>query len=507
MQRDDLKWLVNELRGLSGDLGTLAGHTEPSLLLALDQGGHASRAIVFDASGREVAEAFAPVSTYRSGTDRVEHAANEILESIRTAIADVCQLLGTDVSRIKAAGLATQRSSIVCWDRRTHAALSPVLSWQDRRNAAWLKTWAADQQEIRHITGLPLSPHYGVSKLRWCLEELPAVREAALRDQLAVGPIAGWLLQQLIPDQPPVVDAANASRTLLFDIKLGNWSPRLCELADIPMTLLPQAVPTHHAFGNIALQGNSVPLMVCTGDQSAVPFAHGLPDGSTLYLNVGTGAFLQCLMTKEPTRPTSLLRSVLSWDQRAAKYSLEGTVNGAGSALDWLDDQTALDDHRAASSLTREKVAGLAIPVFLNGVSGVGSPFWIPHLESRFLDEGSSDELAKVAAVVESIAFLITANVKEMRAVEPGLARIVAAGGLSQSDYLCSCVADLTGLVVERSSLREATATGLGFLIAGSPHNWSPRAELERFSPNANAALEQRHQRWQQAMQDVVNGS
>ncbi len=47
-----------------------------------------------------------------------------------------------------------------------------------------------------------------------------------------------------------------------------------------------------------------------------------------------------------------------------------------------------------------------------------------------------------------------------MRALEPGLARIVAGGGLSRSDYLCGCIADLTGLVVERSSLREATATG-----------------------------------------------
>lgn len=503
MQRDDFNWLINELRSLTGDLGQLAGRDEPDLLLAIDQGGHASRAIVFDRSGRQVTEAFAPVSTYRSGNDRVEHVAAEVLESIRTALADVCQVLGTDTRRIAAAGLATQRSSIVCWDKRTGAALSPVLSWQDRRNPSALKAWQPRAAEVRRLTGLPLSPHYGASKIRWCLDELPAVRDAASRGQLVAGPLASWLLQQLLPGHAAVADAANASRTLLWDIARGDWSPELLELAGIPASLLPASSHTHHAFGTLPLPDREVPLVVCTGDQSAVPFAHGRPDGHTLYLNIGTGAFLQCPVSDGSDRPTALLRSVLMWDSNGARYSLEGTVNGAGSALSWLDDQTGLDDHRAALSLTRNLAAGFAVPVFINGVSGVGSPYWIPQLQSRFLDEETADELAKVTAVVESIAFLIAANATEMRALEPGLTRIVAGGGLSQSDYLCGCIADLTGLVVERSSLREATATGLAFLVAGMPDHWSPVAEIERFAPTESPALAERHERWQQAMRTL----
>ena len=503
MQRDDFNWLINELRSLSGDLGQLAGQNEPDLLLAIDQGGHASRAIVFDRSGRQVAEAFAPVSTYRSGNDRVEHVAAEVLASIRTALGDVCQSLGPEIPRIAAAGLATQRSSVVCWDKRTHAALSPVLSWQDRRNPAALKGWQVHEAEVRRISGLPLSPHYGASKLRWCLDELPQVRDAAARGQLVAGPLASWLLQHLLPGQPAVADAANASRTLLWDITRGDWSPELLGLAGIPVSVLPHSVPTHHVFGRLPLPGHEVPLVICTGDQSAVPFAHGQPDGHSLYLNIGTGAFLQCPVTREPGRATTLLRSVLSWDSSGARYSLEGTVNGAGSALSWLDAQTGLDNHRAALSLTRELAADLAIPVFLNGVSGVGSPYFIPQLQSRFLDDAPADDLAKVAAVVESIAFLVAANATEMRELEPGLDRIVAGGGLSQSDYLCGCIADLTGLVVERSSLREATATGLAFLVAGSPDSWSPVVEIERFVPEAHATLVRRHDRWQQAMREL----
>lgn len=500
MQRDELTWIIGELKGLSSELGSLAGHGAEPLLLALDQGGHASRAIVFDPSGREVAQAFAPISTYRSGKDRVEHAAEEVLESLQLAITDVCQSLGADVGRIVAAGLATQRSSIVCWDKRTGEPLSPILSWQDRRHAAWLQRWRERENDIRRITGLPLSAHYGVSKFRWCLDELPAVREAAQRGSLAIGPLASWLLFRLAAEQPFVIDPANASRTLLWDLSLQDWSPELLALAGIPVHLLPESVPSRHAYGTLQLPGISVPLTVTSGDQSTVPFAHGLPDGHTIYLNLGTGAFLQCPLRHDPGA-TALLRSVLWQDTDGVRYSLEGTVNGAGSALDWLDGETGLDDHRAAKSLTRAKVEGLGIPVFLNGISGVGSPFWITHLDSRFLDPvGADDELLKVAGVVESIAFLIAANVAEMRSVQPGLNRMVAGGGLSQSDYLLECIASLTGVTVERSTLREATATGLAFLLGGAHGIWSPASETALFPPREDAGLKQRQRRWQQAM-------
>jgi len=69
-----------------------------------------------------------------------------------------------------AAGLAVQRSTIVCCSRADGGALSPAISWQDRRNAAWLETLGNQAGRVRELTGLPLSPHYGASKIRWCLE-------------------------------------------------------------------------------------------------------------------------------------------------------------------------------------------------------------------------------------------------------------------------------------------------------------------------------------------------
>ena len=109
------------------------------LVLALDQGGHASRAVLFDAAGHDVAEAHAPVATRRDGPDRVEHDPDELVASLRVAAQDVCDSAAARGRDIVAAGLACQRSTVVCWDRMDGRALSPALSWQDRRDAGFLE--------------------------------------------------------------------------------------------------------------------------------------------------------------------------------------------------------------------------------------------------------------------------------------------------------------------------------------------------------------------------------
>jgi glycerol kinase len=492
MKADDLGWLVRELRAMAGDL---SGESDNSLVLAIDQGGHASRVIVFDRTGMQLAESFTPISTFRAGLDRVEHDPNEIVDSIRTALDDVAETLGSDAERVAAAGIATQRSSVVCWDRRSGKHLSPVLSWQDRRNVSLVEKLRPHEDEIRQRTGLVLTPHYGASKLRWCLDELPGVRQAREDGRLGLGPLASFLLFWLLAERPYVVDPANASRTQLWDPATRAWSPLLATRFGVPLELLPRSVPTRHAYGTLAFAGRDIPLVVCTGDQSAAPFAFGAMDPDTLYVNLGTGGFLQRATASDESR---LLRSVSFSDEQRHIDVLEGTVNGAASALDWLKDRIGIDAHRAASALTRNDAVREA-PIFLNGVGGVGSPYW-RTIDTGFVGEG--DERQQVQAVVESIAFLVAANAERMNGTHRP-ARIVVSGGLSRSAYLCECVASLTELKVERASVSEATALGLTYLVAEQPEAWRPPNTFEAFVPLPDSALRERYERWKAAMGDA----
>ncbi len=505
MLTDDLQALTEGLRNLATELGPIAQVEHAPLWLTLDQGGHASRAIVFDSAGRQVAHAFAPIDTRRIDAERVEHEPLDIVQSLRTVIDDVAEALGADVDRVQAAGLATQRSSIVCWHAQSGKPLSPVLSWQDRRNAALVEQLQPHRDEIQRLTGLVLSPHYGASKLRWCLEQLPVVQAAQQQAQLHMGPLSSYLLQTLLVERPHVVDPANASRTQLWSPASGDWSPQLLAWFGVPLDGLPRNVATIHEYGHLQFGPRQIPLRVCTGDQAAVPFANGPLNTHNVYLNLGTGAFALALLSHDVEHAAPLLRSVLYSDAQQSTFALEGTVNGAASALQWLAERNALDVQRATQALHRAQLAHLPVPIFINGIGGVGSPYWLPQVTSQFIATSTEhpcrdNDITQLAAVVESIAFLLAANIELMRRQLPTLTHIVAGGGLSACTYLCDCLASLCGLPVMRLGERELTAKGLAYLVADRPQAWLRDSQTTPFIPQHNAALHARQSLWREQM-------
>ncbi|MFZ1623432.1 MAG: FGGY family carbohydrate kinase, partial [Gammaproteobacteria bacterium] len=309
--------------------------TEERLYLALDQGGHASRALVFDDAGQLLATGSVRIETLRTADGHIEHEPEALIASLNNAITIACKELPAD-SRIVAAGLATQRSSMCCWQRGSAKALSPVISWQDRRNAVWLESLKPHAAMVREHTGLVLTPHYGASKMRWCLDHLPAVLAAHAAGELVMGPLASFITSRLLEGQPSLTDPANAARTQLWDPSTRDWSPELLELFGIARDDLPVPVTNRFAWGQLTTPLGPVPLTVVTGDQSAVPFALGALDAGTAYVNIGTGAFIQRALRNRMPEAQKLLVSVVWSDAGRVDYMLEGTVNGAGSALDWL---------------------------------------------------------------------------------------------------------------------------------------------------------------------------
>jgi glycerol kinase len=462
------------------------------LYLALDQGSHASKALLFDARGEVVASAEVAIATLRPQAGWVEHDAEEIVASLHAAIGDaLAQAGGIAVGRLAGAGLATQRSSIVCWDRESGRPLSPVLSWQDRRHAAWLDALALDPAELRAVTGLVASAHYGASKLRWCLDHLPEVSAAQAAGRLCCGPLASFVLNRLLEEQPCLADPANAARTLLFDLHAGDWSDALLGRFGIPRECLPRCVPSRHPFGFLDVAGHRVPLTVVTGDQPAALFAWGEPDPDTLFVNIGTGAFVQRVFHGAAPAAPGLLEGIAWHDAQRRVSVLEGTVNGAGAALQWLADERGLEVESLLRDAPRwlEEVADP--PLFVNGVGGLGSPYWDPGCPTRFSEE--ADVAGQAVAVIESIAFLLAVNIEAICAAgecRPG--RILATGGLARLDGLCQRLADLSGLVVERPEAFEATAQGVVWLLGGVAREQPAPA---RFVPRADTAVAGRYLR------------
>jgi len=489
-------------------------------VLALDQGGHASRACIVDEHGDIVAEQQVAIATTHGSDGEVEHNADEIAASLRAAAVSVLRGAGELV--IDAAGLATQRSTIVCFEPRSGSALSPAISWQDRRNAAWLQSFAAYTARIGALTGLPLSPHYGVGKMRWCLDHLPAVQRARERADLAIGPLAAYLMMRLTGGAA-LADPANASRTLLWDSGERDWSAELLQLFGIERAWLPLCTPTRTSYGHLQLDDGAagvtgaarpIALRAVTGDQSAIPFAFGTPDPTCVYINLGTGAFIQRPLAVRPVDAAPLLASVLLADRDGALYSLEGTVNGAGAAISRFVAEAGVPEALLWRQL-ETLVPALVLPLYINGIGGLGSPYWRSQQASYFVDDGEGEgdrdgeNLRRFAAVLESIVFLIAINFDLMRARGGALTRVIVSGGLSRSDWLCRRLAAVLGVPVLRGA-QEATVLGVAALaapelLAHIGHRRSQASAQPRFDPDLlppweRAALMARRARFEDAL-------
>ena len=452
------------------------------LTLAIDQGTHLSRALLFDSNGAVIANFSRPVAIVHRSSVEVEQDPNEIIDSIHDIVAQSLRFTERQHQRIGQIGLATQRSSVVAWNIKTGEAMSPVLSWQDRRAEEWLAPFSQYQHTINQRTGLRLSPHYGASKLHWLRKNIAAVIEAERQQQLALGPLASFILFHILEGNPFVVDHANAARTLLWNIASCDWDDELLKLFEIPRNYLPKCYPIRHHYGY--LKNHSIPFTAVNGDQTAALFASAEMGSDSVWINMGTGAFILKSTGQQLHHYTGLLSGIADSSEQEKSYVLEGTVNNAGSAIDWLSEHQFISQPYQKLESALLSIANP--PLFINSISGLGSPWWCKGPSPQFIDyEGHplaalpSDDM--LAATAESILFLIQANLDCMLETRLPIQSIMISGGLAQCNPLCQKLADLSGLTVQRPKLIEATARGIAWLAARKPPDWDQKVEIARF--------------------------
>ena len=456
------------------------------LILAIDQGTFSTRSFLYNQEGQVIASAAKKVALKTTASNQVEQDPNEILHSMQEVLNTVLSGSLQSPSDIACAGLATQRSSVLAWSRTDGTPLTPVLSWQDRRGSGWLESKAKQFQKVTELSGLPLSPHYGASKLNWILQNSRKARIAAKNGDLVIGPLGSFLLYHLLEEHPNSIDQVNASRTQLCDIHTGDWSAELGKLFEVPLELLPQIKPVCSTYGN--LTQTRIPLTAVNGDQNAALFALGKPSQGTAFINLGTGAFILSPVGTVPTIHPPLVSSIASGNSSQRNYTLEGTVNGSGLALEWAIQKW--DVKRALEQIPAWLSQKGKVPIFINTLGGLGSPYWAPEAQPLLIGEG--DKGQKIVAVLESILFLLQINLEILETVTPPIKQLQISGGLSHFDGVCQRLADLSQRTVYRPASVEATARGIAWLASSSPKYWPKPGRGKRFYPSDNPELQGR---------------
>ena len=186
---------------------------------AMDQGTSSSRFMIFDADAHVIASHQLEHKQILPQSGWVEHDGSEIWANTQIVIAGALNKSNLKISDLAAIGITNQRETTIAWDVKTGKPLHNALVWQDTRTADFMDSLSdSNKVLITQLTGLTIAPYFSASKMKWLIDNVPAVTDAIKAGTARIGTIDSWLLWNL-SGGTFATDVTNASRTALMSLE------------------------------------------------------------------------------------------------------------------------------------------------------------------------------------------------------------------------------------------------------------------------------------------------
>ncbi|MBR2351006.1 MAG: glycerol kinase GlpK [Clostridia bacterium] len=474
-------------------------------IMSFDQGTTSSRCILFERDGaiasmvqREFAQIF-PADGW------VEHDPMTIWSTQIGVATEALLKIGASWDEVYGIGITNQRETTIVWNRKTGEPIYNAIVWQCRRTADYcgeLKERGLSES-IKAKTGLLVDPYFSATKVKWILDNVDGARDMAKRGELCFGTVDSWLIWKLTGGKVHATDVSNASRTMLFNINTLSWDKELCELFDIPMSILPEVKESSSIYGytDAKILGAEVAIAGVAGDQQAALFGQccfGLGDVKNTY---GTGGFLLMNTGDTPRFPEGGLLTTVAWSIGGkTTFAVEGSVFTAGAAIQWLRDGLKIIESSQDSEYYARKVPDSGGVMVVPAFSGLGAPYWDPY--ARGIIIGISRATTKnhiIRATLESLAYQ-TADVISLMESGTGImtTSLRVDGGASSNGLLLEVQADLLGIELVRPACVETTALGAAFLAGLALGVYSSLAEISEIVKNAKTVTPTKDAAWRE---------
>ncbi len=484
-------------------------------MMALDSGTTSNRCILFDHEGKVCSVAQKEFTQIFPKPGWVEHDADEIfstqLEVVKQAMANI----GATAGDIAAIGITNQRETTIVWNKLTGRPVYHAIVWQCRRTADYCDELKKEGlvDTIRHKTGLVIDPYFSGTKIRWILEHVPGARESARRGELLFGTVETWLIWKLTGGKAHVTDYSNASRTMLFNINTLSWDEEILQKLDIPVSMLPKAVPSSMVYGQTEAEFLGAPVTIsgAAGDQQAALFGQACFAPGDAKCTYGTGAFLLMNTGERPIFSQNGLVTTIGWGLNGkVTYALEGSIFVAGAAIQWLRDELRFIESAADSEYMARKVPDTNGCYVVPAFTGLGAPYWDAYARGTIV--GLTRGVNKyhiIRATLDSIAYQTNDVLTAMEAdAAMQLSRLKVDGGAAANNYIVQTQADISGAPVLRPRCVETTAMGAAYLAGLAVGYWADIADIQKnwavdreFTPDIPAsARQQRLEDWKRAV-------
>lgn len=451
-------------------------------IVAIDQGTTSSRCIIFNRNGEIKSSSQKEHRQIFPKAGWVEHDAVEIWINTKEVITQALNEYGLKPGDISALGITNQRETVVLWDKTTGKPCCNAIVWQDTRSNDICDQLAASggKDRFRDITGLPLATYFSGPKIKWAIENDPAVKKCLDLGNLLVGTIDTWLIWNLtggVRGGLHITDVTNASRTMLMDIRTLRWDETILSLMEIPAFILPGIVPSSQSYGASVEPLAGVPICSAVGDQQAALLGQSCFSPGEAKNTYGTGCFLLLNTGEKPVPSRSGLLTTLAYqlENQPPVFCLEGSIAITGALVQWLRDN--MNIIRESSEI--EKLAA-SVPdnggvYFVPAFSGLYAPYWRGDARGVIVGMSRYTNKAHIArAALEATAFqtreIFDAMEKDSKV---HLKALKVDGGMVKNDLLMQFQSDLLDAPVVRPKVSETTALGAAYAAGLAVGFWS----------------------------------
>ncbi|ODN03587.1 putative glycerol kinase 5 [Orchesella cincta] len=405
---------------------------------------------------------------------------------------------GISPSDIVCMSISTQRSSFLCWDENNNEPITNIITWKDRRASKLVKQWDNSlyvrafrlvckflysvTKNRRYLSGsvLKLMNELVSMRLLWVLDNIPGIREKIAMNQIKFGTLDTFLIYKLTEGEHHVTEFSNACVTGFFDPFEMGYADWALKMFSIPSSILPKLVPTcGKHFGSCKIfKGVDIPIRCCIADQSASMFGSGSFRNGSVKVTLGTGAFLD-VNTGDQCRLFGGLGYFPLYGYDLA-YIAEGASHNNANVIEWGKTIGLFNNVQECSDIA-QSVPDSGGVYFIPAFQGLQAPYNDNSAASGFLGLTQTTKKAHlVRALLESLAFRVQQLLNVLQSeTDFEFDHIKIDGGVSNNDFICQTIANLTGKRVVRPVCKEMTALGSAFMAGVNIGFWDNKECLE----------------------------
>ena len=435
-------------------------------VIGIDVGSQSVKAVLCTPDGRTLATAASACTMSHPSSGWSEQDPAQWREGIADVVRAVLAQTRLDPHEIGHVGLAGQVDGVVAIGRDARP-LRPAIIWLDRRAAAQSQHLLErlGTEKVFAISGLNPDASHVAPKMMWLRDAEPDVYAAAALLPPVTGYLVGWLTGN------PVQDHANASSTLLYDVRARDWSDVLLDAAGLDRDRLAPIAAAHAAAGTLTAEAaralgltTDCVVVVGTGDDHAAALGAGV---------VGPGAIADVTGTAEPVAAASL-EAVFDADHLVETHAhaidgmflVENPGFVSGGSTMWLAEVLG------TSQLEVLECAATAPPGsdgvrFVPALSGATAPRWNDRMRGAFHGLSMNHDRSHLCrAVVEGCSYALRDITDRLVSMGLGGEEIRVVGGGTRSELWLQIKADVTGFPVRPVLDPEPTALGAAMLAA-----------------------------------------